>query len=167
MALLHHGESLVGLVYDPTRHETFTAIKGDGARLNRMRIRVSRTPRLAQGLLSTGFSPRFRQDPTQYLRWFETFECRSHAVRRMGCTTLSLAYVACGRQDSFYEQGLWPWDIAAGILLVQEAGGRVTDFHGRPVRLADGQVVASNGRIHNEMLALLRQGRQRRARSAR
>ena len=155
MALAHHDELLVGVIHDPTQRETFTAIKGSGAWLNGRRIRVSTTPRLAQSLLSTGFSARFRTHPATYLRWFVAFQSRCHAVRRMGCTTLSLAYVACGRQDGFYERDLWPWDIAAGVLLVQEARGRVTDFQGHPVRLKDGKVVASNGRIHDEMLRFL------------
>ena len=155
MALIRHDELLVGVIHDPTQRETFTVIKGSGAWLNGRRIRVSGTRRLAQSLLSTGFSANFRTHPTPYLRWFAAFQSRTHAVRRMGCTSLSLAYVACGRQDGLYEQDLMPWDIAAGLLLVQEAHGRVTDFQGHPVRLEEGAVVASNGRIHNEMLKFL------------
>jgi myo-inositol-1(or 4)-monophosphatase len=155
IGLARHEELLVGVVYDPIQREMFTAVTGAGARLNGKPIRVSRVSRLATGLLSTGFSSKFRDNPTPYLRWFTAFQSRCHAVRRMGCTSLSLAYVACGRQDGFYERDLWPWDIAAGLLLVQEAGGKVSDFRGHPVRLAQGQVVASNGRIHGEMLAIL------------
>jgi len=155
IALAHHGQLLIGVIYDPMRNEMFTAMKGSGAWLNGARIRVSRTRDLKTSLLATGFSPKFRENPKPYLRWFEAFQLRCHAVRRTGSTSLSLAYVACGRQDGFYEQDLWPWDIAAGLLLVREAGGRVTDFHGHPVRLESGQVVASNGRIHTAMLKLL------------
>lgn len=162
IALAYKHELLVGVIHDPTQRETFTAINGSGAWLNGRRIHVSGTRRLAQGLLSTGFSSKFRTNPTPYLRWFVAFQSRCHAVRRMGCTSLSLAYVAGGRQDGFYEQDLWPWDIAAGLLLVREAGGRVTDFHGHPVRLENGQVVASNGRIHAAMLKLLTTPGQRR-----
>jgi myo-inositol-1(or 4)-monophosphatase len=117
---------------------------------------VSPTPRLSQSLLSTGFSSKFRKHPRTYLAWFKAFEMRSHAVRRVGSTALCMAYVAAGRFDGFYERDLWPWDIAAGILLVEEAGGRVTDFHGAPVALSAGRLVASNGHIHAEMLRLLR-----------
>ena len=156
MGLTYQGDLLVGVIHDPTQRETFTAIKGAGAWLNGTRIHASRIRRLAQGLLSTGFSANFRTNPTPYLRWFAALQSRCHAVRRMGCTTLSLAYVACGRQDGFYEQDLMSWDIAAGVLLVQEAGGRVTDFQGHPLRrLEDGRVVASNGHIHQEMLTCL------------
>ncbi len=154
---LWHGETpIVGVIYDPTRDETFTAITGHGARLNGRRMRVSRVARLGDALLSTGFSERFRDDPEPFVRWFTAFQLRCHGVRRVGSTTISLAQVACGRQDGFYEQDLWPWDIAAGILLVQEAGGRVTNFHGRPVRLSEGRLVASNGAIHPQMLTVLR-----------
>jgi len=155
IGLLHVGRPVLGLIHDPMRHETFTALRGRGARLNGRRISVSPVRSVATSMLSTGFSDKFRDNPAPYLRWFAAFQSRCHAVRRMGSTALSLAYVACGRQEGFYEQDLWPWDIAAGILLVREAGGRVTDFHGRDVKLEDGRVVASNTRIHAEMLRLL------------
>ncbi len=161
IALTRHGQPIAGVVYDPTRRETFTAIKGAGARLNGTRIRVSKAARLSDSLLSTGFSSNFRRNPTPYLTWFVAFQARCHAVRRMGCTSLSLAYVACGRQDGFYERDLWPWDIAAGVLLVHEAGGRVTDFTGHPVQLAEGRVIASNGSIHAPMVSILSRHLQR------
>ncbi len=166
IGLVHRGECLVGVVHDPMRRETYTALRGRGSWLNGKRIRVSPTRQLAMSLLSTGFSARFRHHPKPFLQWFTAFQSRCHAVRRIGCTSLSLAYVACGRHDGFYERDLWPWDIAAGILLVQEAGGRVTDFRGHSVRLENGQVVASNGRIHEEMLVLLVPPAQRRRRAA-
>ena len=156
MGLLHHRELVAGVIYDPTRDETFTAIKGEGARLNGRLMHVSRVARLGQALLSTGFSSNFRANPRPFVRWFTAFQMRCHGVRRVGCTTLSLAYVACGRQDGFYEQDLWPWDIAAGMLLVTEAGGRVSDFRGRRVVLHEGRLVASNGLIHRSMLTVLR-----------
>ena len=150
------GTLVAGVIYDPMRNELFTATAGGGAFLNGRRMRVSSTRRLAQSLLSTGFSSAFRASSRAYLRWFRTFEASSHAVRRIGSTALCLAYVAAGRLDGFYEQDLWPWDIAAGILLVREAGGRVSNFHGRPVTLEEGRLVASNRRIHGEMLRVLR-----------
>ncbi len=160
IALLRGDTPLAGVVYDPTRRETFTAIAGRGARLNGRRLHVSRRRKLAVGLLSTGFSANFRTHPALYLRWFTALQSRCHAVRRMGCTSLSLAYVACGWQDGFYERDLWPWDVAAGILLVREAGGRVTDFLGGPVRLSHGEVAASNGLIHRELLSHLTPARR-------
>ena len=155
IGLLQGDTPLVGVVYDPARRDLFTAIAGRGARHNGRRIQVSRRKTLAVSLLSTGFSAKFRTNPTPYLRWFTALQSRCHAVRRMGCTSLSLAYVACGWQDGFYEQDLWPWDVAAGLLLIREAGGRVTDFCGKPVRLAHGEVAASNGWIHRELLSHL------------
>ena len=156
IGLLHRGRPVMGVIYDPTRREAFTAIKGQGAYLNGTRIHASRIRRIGESLLSTGFSSRFRDNPTPFLKWFTAFQLRAQAVRRVGSTAISLAYVACGRQDGFYEQDLSPWDIAAGILLVQEAGGRVTNFHGRPPKLEEGQLVASNGWLHRQMLTLLR-----------
>lgn len=162
IALAHRGDIVLGVIYDPSRRETFTAIKGRGAWMNGRRIRVSRTRVLAKSLLSTGFSVKFRTNPRPYLEWFWAFQSRCHAVRRVGSTVLSLAYIACGRQDGFYEQDLMSWDIAAGLLLVEEAGGRVSDFHGRPVRLEEGRLVASNGSLHRQMLSLLANPLQRR-----
>jgi myo-inositol-1(or 4)-monophosphatase len=146
---------IVGLVYDPARKEAFSAIKGKGSYLNGKRIHASSIKDLDKSLLSTGFSSKFRQDPVPYLTWFTAFQFKCHAVRRMGATSLSLAYVACGRQEGFYEQDLWPWDIAAGLLLVKEAGGKTTDFFGKPVDINEGKVVASNSLIHAQMLKVL------------
>lgn len=155
IGLLHRERLQAGVIYDPSRRELFVAVRGRGAFLNGKRLRVTSTRRLAQSLLSTGFSTTFRAHAMRYLRWFRTFESSSHAVRRIGSTVLSLAYVAAGRLDGFYEQGLWPWDMAAGLLLVEEAGGRLSDFHGRPPHLSEGELVASNGHIHRAMLDIL------------
>ena len=155
IGLAHHGTILVGVIYDPMRKELFTAAKGRGAFLNGKRIAVSPTRRLGQSLLSTGFASTFRERHHRYLSWFRAFEMRSQAVRRIGSTALSLADVAAGRLDGFYEQHLWPWDVAAGLLLIHEAGGRVTDFRGRPPKIEQGEVLASNGRIHRQMLNVL------------
>ncbi|MBI4353806.1 MAG: inositol monophosphatase [Candidatus Omnitrophica bacterium] len=156
IGLTHEGRPILGVIYDPMQDELFATVSGEGATLNGQRIHVSRTRHLSRSLLSTGFSPGFRKDPTTYLRCFDVMERRSHGVRRIGSTAVSLAYVACGRLDGFYERELWPWDIAAGIVLVQEAGGRITDLHGRALqRLEHGAIVASNGPIHREIIKML------------
>ncbi len=159
IGLEHRGTLVMGVIYDPMRRELFTAVKGRGAFLNRRRIHVSPTRSLARSLLSTGFSTTFLKRSQPYLRWFLTLQRSSHGVRRMGSTVLSLAAVAAGRLEGFYEQDLWPWDIAAGMLLVEEAGGRVSNVRGGPVVLGEGRFVASNGRIHRELLGVLARAR--------
>lgn len=149
------GRMLVGVIYDPLRRELFVATKGGGAWLNGRRIHVSPTRALGHSLVSTGFSSKFLKQTQPYLRWFQTLQRSSHGVRRMGSTVISLAAVACGRLEGFYERDLWPWDIAAGMLLVQEAGGRVTNLAGAPAVLEEGQLVASNGHIHRAFLRAL------------
>ena len=161
IGLAYRGAIVVGVIYDPMRRELFVATKGGGAFLNGTRIRVSSTRRLAHSLLSTGFSSKFLTRTQPYLGWFQTLQRSSHGVRRIGSTVLSLAAVATGRMDGFYERDLWPWDIAAGILLVQEAGGTVSNLEGSPVELSTGQLVASNGHIHHQMLRVLNTYRRR------
>lgn len=161
IGLEHRGEILVGVIYDPMRRELFVATKGGGAFLNRRRIHVSSTRTLAKSLLSTGFSFHSLTHAQPYLRWFQTLQQRSHGVRRIGTTVLSLAAVAAGRLDGFYERDLWPWDIAAGMLLVQEAGGRVTNLEGNAASLGEGRLVASNSHIHRELLQVLAQPRHK------
>ena len=155
IGLEHHGTMVVGVVYDPMRRELFTATRGGGAFLNGRRIHVSPTKRLALSLLSTGFSANFLKHPQPYLGWFQTLQASSHGVRRIGSSVLSLAFVASGRLEGFYERDLWPWDIAAGMLLVQEAGGRVSNLTGRPASLSEGRLVATNGHIHRALLRAL------------
>jgi len=155
IALSHRGVLVVGVIFDPMRQELFVATKGGGAFVNGHRLSVSRTRHLADSLLATGFSPRSLEHPKPYLTWFRAFQSRCHAVRRMGSSALTLAHVAAGRLDGFYERDLWPWDMAAGALLIREAGGRVSNFQGRPPILSRGRLVASNGRIHQQMLRLL------------
>lgn len=142
---------MAAVVYDPLRDELFTAERGRGARLNGKAARVSRTEDLAEALLGTGFSSRKRRtSPNIY--FYQELTLRSHGVRRAGSAALDLAYVACGRMDGFWEFGLNSWDTAAGILLVEEAGGRVTDFSGGHFRLASDEILASNGWIHEELI---------------
>ena len=156
IGLEHNSAILVGVIYDPLRRELFVATQGGGAYLNGKRIHVSPTRRLSHSLLSTGFSSSFLKQTQPYLGWFEAFQRRSHGVRRIGSTVFCLASVAAGRLDGFYEQDLWPWDIAAGLLLVREAGGRVSNFEGNTVVLGAGELVASNGQIHHQMLQVIR-----------
>ncbi len=145
------GTLVAAVIYDPLRDEMFDAEQGRGARLNGKAIRVSRTPELAEALLATGFPSRKRHDSPN-IHFYQEFTLRSHGVRRAGSAALDLAYVAAGRLDGFWEFNLNPWDTAAGILLVEEAGGRVTDFAGNPFRLDSREVLASNGLLHPEML---------------
>ncbi len=145
------GSLAAAVIYDPTRDELFTAEQGRGAWLNGRRIHVSRTPELAEALLATGFPSRKRH-ANPNIHFYQEFTLRSHGVRRAGSAALDLAYVASGRMDGFWEFNLNPWDTAAGILLVQEAGGKVTDFSGNPVKLDSREVLASNGHIHGELL---------------
>ncbi len=141
---------LVGVVHNPVSGELFTAAKSEGAFLNQKKIRVSSVERLATGLLATGFPSHKRaQNPNIHYYW--DFTLRSHGVRRDGSAALDLASVACGRFDGFWEFGLKPWDTAAGVLLVREAGGVATDFAGRPYHLGDRELLASNARMHAEM----------------
>jgi len=145
------GTLVAAVIYDPMRDEMFTAERGRGTQLNARRVRVSRTRDLAEALLATGFPSRKRH-ASPNIHFYQEFTLRSHGVRRAGSAALDLAYVACGRVDAFWEFNLNPWDTAAGILLVEEAGGRVTDFAGGRVKLASDEVLASNGLIHKELI---------------
>ena len=147
------GELIAGIIYDPTRNELFTAEKGKGAYLNGRRIRVSQTATLGESLLATGFPSRKRHDNPN-IHFYQQFTLRSHGVRRAGSAALDLAYTACGRFDGYWEFKLNPWDTAAGVLLVTEAGGTVTYFDGSPFHLESRELLATNGLIRNELLAL-------------
>jgi myo-inositol-1(or 4)-monophosphatase len=147
---------VVGVVYDPTRDEMFAAERGGGATLNGRSLRVSETSDLNGALLCTGF-PYDVRDRGDFARHFRNFIMRAQSVRRDGAAALDLAYVAAGRFDAFYEEGLRPWDVAAGVLLVEEAGGRVTHYDGSPFRIYTPPIAASNGLIHEAMLDVLRQ----------
>jgi myo-inositol-1(or 4)-monophosphatase len=145
------GTLVAAVIYDPLRDELFTAERGQGAQLNGKAAKVSRTPELAEALLATGFPSRKRH-ASPNVHFYQEFTLRSHGVRRAGSAALDLAYVACGRMDAFWEFNLNPWDTAAGILLVEEAGGRVTDFAGRRFQLKSDEILASNGLIHAELI---------------
>jgi myo-inositol-1(or 4)-monophosphatase len=147
------GTLVAAVIYDPLRNELFTAERGRGAWLNGKPMHVSRTPLLAEALLATGFPSRKRH-ASPNIHFYQEFTLRSHGVRRAGSAALDLAYVACGRMDAFWEFNLNPWDTAAGLLLIEEAGGRITDFSGNHFRLDSREVLASNGLIHQELLSL-------------
>lgn len=145
------GTLVAGVLYDPMRDELFTAERGRGAQLNGKPMHVSRIGELAEALLATGFPSRKRH-ASPNIHFYQEFTLRSHGVRRAGSAALDLAYVACGRLEAFWEFNLNPWDTAAGILLVEEAGGQVTDYAGRHYRLASDEILASNGAIHEELV---------------
>ncbi len=145
------GTLVAGVIYDPMRDELFTAERGRGTQVNGKPARVSSVAELAEALLATGFPSRKRH-ASPNIHFYQEFTLRSHGVRRAGSAALDLAYVACGRLEGFWEFNLNPWDTAAGILLVEEAGGRVTDFAGAHYRLASDEILASNGLIHEELI---------------
>ncbi len=154
IALAHQGQLQVGVVYDPMRDEMFAAERGQGASLNGRRITVSRTMNLGSALLCTGF-PYDVRERNDFARHFANFIMRARGVRRDGAAALDLAYVAAGRFDGFWEEGLKAWDVAAGVLLVEEAGGRVSDYRGAPFDIHTPPILASNGLIHEQMQQVL------------
>lgn len=155
IALEIDGVLAVGVIYDPMADELFTAERGEGARLNGQRIHVSKTTQLVDALLCTGFPYSVREKPGHLIHGFAEFMRQSRAVRRLGSAALDLCYTAAGRFDAFYEESLHSWDIAAGALLVQEAGGEVTGTRGEPFDAHAGHVVASNGHLHAAVLSTL------------
>jgi myo-inositol-1(or 4)-monophosphatase len=150
LGLVKDEEPIVGVVFDPVRQELFTAVRGEGAWLNHKQIHVSPVESLSKSLLATGFPVHLRNHSTNILYYWQ-FTLRSHGVRRDGSAALDLCSVASGRFEGFWEFGLKSWDTAAGMLLVTEAGGSVTDLHGRPYHPGMPDVLASNGRVHVEM----------------
>ena len=159
------GRREVGAVFDPTRRELFTAERGEGAYLNGQRLAVSGTPALIDSLLVTGFPyDMHQQSGGDLVDLFGTFLGRARAVRRLGSAALDLCYVAAGRFEAFWEQHLKAWDVAAGALVVEEAGGRVTGMDATPFDPAAAHLVASNGHVHDQVLAVIREFRAERAR---
>ena len=152
LALEINGEAVVGAVYDPNRRELFTAERGVGAWMNGVPIRVSSARTLLDSLLVTGFHYSIHKEPDELLGLFSEFITRARAVRRLGSAAIDLCYVAAGRFDGFWEQKLQPWDVSAGALIVQEAGGHVTTASGEPFRSRLGSVLATNSLVHAEML---------------
>jgi myo-inositol-1(or 4)-monophosphatase len=151
IALERRGELIAGTVYDPTRREMFAAEKGAGSFLNDRAMRVSKTGRLAEGLIATGF-PSQKRHKNPNIHFYHHITLQTHGVRRAGSAAMDLAYTAAGRYDGYWEFNLNPWDTAAGVLLVREAGGIVTDLDGGAFDIASKEVVASNGKLHPALL---------------
>lgn len=160
IALEYHGEVIAGVVYDPIREEVFSARKGGGAFLNGRTITVSSVDTLINSLLATGFPYDRKVSEKNNLDYFHGLLMASQEVRRDGSAALDLCSVAAGRFDGFWELKLKSWDVAAGSLIVHEAGGRVSDLAGNPASLDDGEIVASNGRIHQQMVEVLQKAAQ-------
>jgi myo-inositol-1(or 4)-monophosphatase len=156
LALARGDEMIVGVVYDPLREEMFAAEKGSGAYLNDQKIRVSSAKRLADSLVSTGF-PSTKRSQNVNIHFYHQLAMTTHGVRRGGSAALDLSYVACGRLDGFWEFGLNPWDLAAGTLLVTEAGGKCSDMCGNPHTIGSPHLLVDNGLIHDEILELFRE----------
>jgi myo-inositol-1(or 4)-monophosphatase len=151
-SLERRGQAVVAAIYDPNRRELFTAERGSGAWLNGAPMRVSSAATLIDSLLCTGFPYTVHDDPEYLVGLFGDFLGKARAVRRLGSAAIDLCYVAAGRFDGFWEVHLSPWDISAGALIIEEAGGQVTRLDGRPFESRLGEIVASNGRIHPSMV---------------
>jgi myo-inositol-1(or 4)-monophosphatase len=151
LGLEHRGQMIAGVCFDPTRDELFAAERGAGAYLNDRPIHVSKVDKLAESLVGTGF-PSHKRHKNPNIYFYHQITLRTHGVRRAGSAALDLCSVACGRLDGFWEFNLNPWDTAAGVLMVGEAGGKVTDFQGSPFQLHSREALASNGLIHDALV---------------
>ena len=155
IAVEYRGEIIVGVIYDPNFDELFIAERGKGAYLNKKRIAVSSINSLNKSLLVTGFPYNIVENPNHAIDHFINFLMKAQAVRRMGSAAIDLAYVAAGRYDGFWEVALNPWDMAAGVLLVTEAGGTITDFHANAFSIYKPEMLATNALIHKQMIEVL------------
>jgi myo-inositol-1(or 4)-monophosphatase len=161
IGLEHKGKIALGVVYDPCLDELFTAERGKGAWMNKKRLEVSKSSTLIESLVVTGFPYTVNKNPEPDITHFRNFVVEAQAVRRLGSAALDLSYVAAGRFDGFWEGSLNPWDMAAGVLLVTEAGGRWTDYSGAPSTVYNKQMLATNGIIHEQMMTVLNKGIER------
>jgi myo-inositol-1(or 4)-monophosphatase len=161
IALQRMNQIILGVIYNPMLEELFMAERGRGAFLQESKICVSSTSNLGQGVVATGFPYDVRENCRDTLACFNEMIPKAQTIRRAGSAALDLAYLAAGRVDGFWELRLKPWDTAAGWLLVEEAGGRVTDLYGRPYCLESPAIVASNGKIHEELIEVLRHASSR------
>jgi myo-inositol-1(or 4)-monophosphatase len=155
LALERNGEIVLGVVYDPMREEMFSSLKGAGAFLNEKGIKVSSINQLDKSLIATGFPYDIRESQVNNIAHFNNFLIRVQGIRRCGSAALDLCYVACGRFDGFWELKLQPWDMAAGVLIVQEAGGRISDFQHEDFDIFGEEILATNGLIHHQMVEVL------------
>lgn len=155
IALEKDGQVILGVIYDPTRDDLFFAERGQGAFLNSEKLSVSTLSNLSQALLATGFPYDIRESKNNNLDYFNKMAVRVQAIRRAGAAALDLAYLAAGRFDGFWELKLKPWDTAAGCLMVEEAGGVISDISGNPWNLESPVILASNGLIHDQMIKVL------------
>ena len=151
LGLTHKGQRIAGVIFDPTRNELFAAERGSGSFLNGSALHVSKTKKLVESLVATGF-PSHKRHKNPNIHFYHLITLRSHGVRRAGSAALDLCYVACGRYDAYWEFNLNAWDTAAGVLLVEEAGGKVTNFSGGPFHLDSREVLGSNTLLHEELL---------------
>ncbi len=154
IGLEHAGELIAGVVFDPMRNELFSAEKGSGAYMNNRRIRVSKVGALDVSLLATGFPSRKRHEDVN-VYFFHQLGVLAHGIRRSGSAAIDLASVACGRLDGFWEFGLHPWDVAAGLLLVSEAGGSYSEMRAEPFHFESPHLIADNGLLHEEFIAFV------------
>ena len=152
IALEHNDEIILGVIFDPQKKELFTAEKGKGAFMNGLPIRVSNITDISSGLVTTGFPFKRKEMLDNYLKLFKNILCRVSDIRRAGSAALDLAHLACGRCEAFFEIGLSPWDIAAGVIMIKEAGGIVTDFGGGTDYMVTGNIVTGAPAIHSEIL---------------
>ncbi len=160
IALKRHNQLLLGVIYDPIRNELFSAVRGDGAYLDNRRIRVSQCKKLEYALIGTGFPFRDIHHFKPYLRMFESLFPKTSGIRRAGAASLGLAYVAAGRLEGYWESSIKEWDMAAGIMLIQEAGGLVSDFQGEDQYFDSGNIIAGNPRIFKAISEVLRKSIQ-------
>jgi myo-inositol-1(or 4)-monophosphatase len=154
LGLEHRGKLVAGVIYDPTRDELFAAERGSGAHLNQRRVHVSKVANMSESLCGTGF-PSHKRHKNPNIHFYHQITLRTHGVRRAGSAALDLASVACGRLDAFWEFNLNPWDTAAGVLLVEEAGGNITDLTGGPWRLDSRETLATNGLVHANFVRIM------------
>ena len=155
IALMEYEEIVAGVVYEVGGNEIFKAWKGGGAWLNGKAIQVSKASRLSDSLLATAFAYNDFSKLDQYLDCLAHLMKNTHGIRRLGSAAIDLAYVACGRFEAFYEYGLHPWDVAAGILLVREAGGLVGDFSGNEEKITGEEIIAANNNVYSEILGIV------------
>ena len=155
IALRHKGVLEQAVVFDPTRDELFTASRGKGAHLNSRRIRVSQTPNFSRALIGTGFPYKDMQYMQPWLKSFQMLAPHVSGIRRAGSAAIDLAQVACGRFDGFWEYGLQPWDMAAGVLLIKEAGGIVSDTNGKHDYLQSGHIIAANPKLFKKLQTIV------------